>query len=208
MSAPRRPDEVTVVFGGWSATRVALDLLPGHVIGVNESALALPRCDDLVTMDRLFVENRWDAVRARRMNSWVRRQALRRVGPQAFPWLHVFDCDHGTAEFSAEPGWLNGKHSGACALNRAWQLAPRRVLLVGLDLQCGPSGEPYWHAPHCWRPGGATTPGKYQQWASELRAAALAFRDAGIEVLNCSDRTRARAFPVVAPGELGLAREE
>lgn len=46
-------DDVTIVAGGWSASKVDLTILPGKIIGVNDAWKYLPRCDVVVSMDRM-----------------------------------------------------------------------------------------------------------------------------------------------------------
>lgn len=178
---------VSVLAGGWSALGLDLARLPGRVIGVNEAAVLAPKVDIALSMDRLWVEHRWPVLQERAGSTWVRRGNNRNC---AGDWtgLVVFDCDHESTTFTEErDGYrLNGTHSGFCALNLAYRLRPRRVCLFGFDHSRGAGGRAYWHADHEWRPGGATTGGKYQAWARQYGPAAKAFAAAGIEVLNCS----------------------
>lgn len=174
-----RVDTVTVLAGGWSARRY-LDRLPGFVIGVNDAALKAPTHAAL-SMDRLWAENRWAEIQRRAIPTWLRR-APARAGEDP-DWLRIFDCDHTSTTLSDEPGTLNGTHSGFCALNLAYQMRPRRIVLVGLDMSKGPRGEAHWFPDYPWaKPGGATTSGKFAEWARQFDTAARQCRDADIAV--------------------------
>lgn len=193
---------ISVVAGGWSLIGVDLSRVPGRVIGVNEAAVAAPRIDIAISMDRLFVENRWDQLKRRAGATWIRRGTNRNCSG-VWLGLVIFDCDHQSAVFTGRNAGhaLNGPHSGFCGLNLAYRLAERddRVLLFGFDHNRGAAGRAYWHDDYPWRPGGATTGGKYQAWARQYAAAAEAFDDAGVEVINASPTSAIGVWPKVDP---------
>lgn len=193
-----RPEIVTVVGGGWSAGEIDLTRLPGLVIGVNESAV-LVRCDTGLSMDRLWTEARWDAMAASGITFHIRSLALKNK-PERPDWMRVFDCDVAGITLSETQQVLNGANSGMCGLNLAYTMKPRRIVLVGFDMQPGPNGEPYWHAPYPWASkNGATKPGHFERWIRQFDHAARQCADAGIEVLNVSDRSLITAFTRVKP---------
>jgi hypothetical protein len=193
-------DTISVLAGGWSVKGLDLTRLPGMVIGVNDAGVRAPRVDAVVTMDRLWLEWRWPDLCRTQTPTWARPAALKHIHDRP-PWLTVFECDWQSAEMSDEPGRLNGTNSGGCALNRAYQLRPRRVVLFGFDMGRSPQGESYWYPNYPWKPtGGAGS--KYAQWSRQFEPAAKAFRAAGIEVLNASPVSRIPAFRKVAPGDV------
>lgn len=194
------PDIISVVGGGWSFRDVATRPLPGLVIGVNDSAVHLDRCDIALTMDRLWAEYRAGELQRRGLRSFVRRSAMKNLSP--WPNLTVFDCDNESTEMSDVAGILNGTNSGMCALNLAYQLRPKRIFLFGFDMSRGPAGEPYWFANYPWAPAGATPNGRYAAWAKQFHPVAEACRRVGIEVLNVSPLSAVEAFRRIAPAEM------
>ena len=197
---------VSVVAGGWSFTEVDPSLVPGFLIAVNDSAVLLPRWDCAISMDRLWAEDRWAHLRERRTLCYLRRSAAQNIYHKPFPWAHIFDCDNESHELSPHDHTLNGANSGECALNLAHTMRPRELLLFGFDMQRGPGGEPYWYPPYPWRPTGATTKGRYRDWAAGLRRVAEQLQAAGTRVTNVSSRTLLDCFDVRTPAEMNMQR--
>lgn len=178
-----RAETVTVLAGGWSA-RAYLDRLPGTIIGVNDAAVFSP-CDIAVSMDRLWTEHRFPHLAEIARPAWLRRSALQNI-PRPLPdWVRPFACDNESTTFAEDPQHeeLNGTHSGFCALNLAYQMRPQRLVLVGFDMGKGPDGEAHWWPDYPWaKPGGATTAGKFAQWAGQFAGAAAQFKAVGVGV--------------------------
>ena len=177
---------ISVVAGGWSVSTVDLLRIPGTIIGVNDSAIRLPRCDLVVSMDRKWAEYRYDRLRQMRAPAYIRRSALQNIRDK-WPWLNSFECDHTSSTFSDQPGVLNGTNSGLCAFNLAWQMRPEKILLFGFDMKRGPNGEAYWYKPYPWSEKGATSSGKYAAWSKQFSRAAKQCKAAGIEVTIVGD---------------------
>lgn len=195
---------VSVVAGGYSVRGDGwiLEALPGYIIGVNDSALHLPRVDAVVSMDRLWTENRWDWLCEKRYPSWIRGAALKRILPVNYPWLNVFDCDYKSVELSSNPKILNGTNSGMCGFNLAYTMMPRVIALFGMDFCLGPNGEQHWTPPYPWKSGQSTKPPKLQQWSKQFKVIARQCRDAGIKVFNCSSRSLIEDFEKKTPAEI------
>lgn len=175
--------------------------LPGLIIGINDSALYLPRCDVAVSMDRLWTENRWDWLCGRKIESYIRVAALKSVPfTKDTSWLHPFECDYKSSEFSTKPGILNGTNSGLVGFNLAYTMMPEVIFLFGFDLRSGPNGEKYWHPDHPW--GGGTKPKKLVEWSKEFHTAAKQCRTSGIRVINCSSRSLIADFEKRKPTEV------
>lgn len=172
------PETVTILAGGYSA-RAFLDRLEGFVIGVNDAGIRA-KTDAIISMDRLWAENRWGELLALRRPTWLRRHPpLPDGGPD---WLQVFACDHTSTTLSLEPGVLNGTHSGFCALNLAFHMRPKRLILVGMDMEKGPNGEHHWFPPYPWAPNGATTSGKFKVWSDQFQTAFGQLRASGAKI--------------------------
>lgn len=197
-------ETISVLGGGWSARGYDVNRLPGEVIAVNDSMIRA-RCDYGVSMDRLWVENRWDTVARMGWHGiikvlYFRRAALPNVHVRP-TFLHPFENDHKSVEFAPRgTGRLNGTNSGACALNLAANMNPRRVLLFGFDMNRSPKNEPYWYPPYEWaKPQGNTGAGTYQAWAREFDLIAAQFKARGVEVINCSLSSAIKSFPKADP---------
>ncbi len=197
----RRVDVVSIIAGGWSASLVDMEQLPGLVIGVNESAV-LVRCDIALSMDRLWTEARWHQLEERAAPAYIRALALQNK-PERPDWLQVFENDIYQPRLSETPDTLNGGNSGFCALNLAYTLKPRRIVLIGFDMSRGPNGEPYWHDPYPWaHPKGATKPGHFKRWIAQFTPAAEQCAAAGIEVLNVTTNSALTVFKRISPKDL------
>lgn len=184
---------------------VSLAHLCGQIIGVNDAACHLPAVDIVVSMDRLWTEHRWSWLVRRAKEAWLRRSAVQNLDISqevAAGWLHVYDCDHETSEFSSVTGRLHGTNSGLCALNLAWQLRPACVYLLGFDMCRDPKGRASWHPPYPWTtPRGATSDSKYAAWSHQFEDAALRFASIGCDVWNVSPASAISAFPKMTASE-------
>lgn len=200
-------ETICIIGGGTSVRQVDLAALSGTIIGVNDSAIHAPRCDIVVSMDRLWTEYRWPNLCALRRPAWLRRSAVQNIVRwPSQPWLHVFECDHESVEFSERVDALNGTNSGLCAFNLAYVMRPKRIYLLGFDMARNKNGEAYWYPPYPWTTAaGATSGGKYAAWSRQFDAAAAKCRAAGIAVFNCSLHSAIDAFPKLDPRQ--LARE-
>jgi hypothetical protein len=195
---------VSVVAGGWSVRGDQWNLkrLPGHIIGVNDAALHLPKVDTVVSMDRLWTENRWDWLEGKQLPSWIRDAALKRVPTRGLSWLRVFVCDHKSTELSNESYVLNGTSSGMCGFNLAYKMVPEVIYMFGFDMRPGPNGEQHWYPPYPWKSGHSTKPPTLKRWAEEFHTAARQCREAGIRVFNCSSRSLITDFKRCLPSEV------
>lgn len=188
-----RHEVISIVGGGWSVRDIDLDRIPGAIVAVNDSAMYLPRCDFIVSMDRMWTENRWPRLREMRRNTHLRRSAMQNILGQKWPWLSVFECDHESMEFTDQAGVLNGTNSGMCAFNLAYQLRPKTIVLFGFDMCRNAKGEAYWYEPYPWAPGKTTT-GKYAKWSAQFEAAKRSCARANIEVFNASPTSAIKTF--------------
>lgn len=205
---------ITVVGGGWSALHLRLAKLRRPIIAVNDAACFLPiYADIVVSMDRLWTESRWKWLARREGPTWIRASALQNIplpelekAQNINRWLTRFACDNESSmmierdEYSQAS--LNGTNSGMCAVNLAYQMRPDKVYLVGFDMNRSPQGRPYWHAPYPWtHHAGATSNGKYADWATQFETIAAQFRAAGIRVFNVSETSAITAFKKIKPAE-------
>jgi len=144
-------NHMSVVGGGWSVKKVDLNKLPGKIVAINDAAIHLPRCDYVVTMDRLWTEYRWNEIKKLDKPTWVRRSALKKVWEgdgELWKNLTPFENDNGkSGRFSENPVELNGNNSGACGLNLVYHLKPDHVWVFGLDMS-RKGKDVYWYPPY------------------------------------------------------------
>lgn len=182
--------QITVLAGGWSASKVDLRKLPGTVIAVNDAAYYAPKWDICVSMDRIWAENRIEVLRRQMKPIWLRRSTIRNFPMRNLSDMRpimLFECDHTSTTLAeapapGEPRHLNGTHSGFCALNLAYQMRPRQVFLVGFDMALGPKGERHWFPDYPWKNGGGSGARRLAEWASQFQTAADQFLAAQISV--------------------------
>lgn len=179
-------DKVCIIGGGYSAAKYNVDSrrLPGYVIGVNDAAIygSVSAC---CSMDRLWMEARWQRLLDRPLPTWTRMATLKQKYQWPTPeWMTIVNCDYKSAVMSDEPGTLNGTNSGLFAVNLAYQLHPGVLELYGLDGSLGPHGEKHWYRDYSWRKptDKGTAPSTYNKWERDLSNAIKQCRAAGIDV--------------------------
>lgn len=180
--------EFSIIAGGPSARNIDLAALPGLIICVNDAAMHAPKCDIIVSMDRNWLENRWDALEFLEIPTYARLSALRnKLDSLCRPWLRPFECRHELATFGDYACTLNGPHSGHCALNLAFVYRPQRINLVGFDMARGPNGETHWWPAYSWAKPVAPTPNRpHDHWRGALQEGIRQCEAVGIEVVRYS----------------------
>jgi len=214
-------DIISIIGGGWSFGLVDQAKLPGKIIAINGAAQHLKRVDEIVTMDRLFIEWIWDGLKQHHADPsrlllpvYARNHAVKRlpraevIAAERQNWMHVFTNNNkGGVPMSEVPGILNGSHSGACGLNRVYQARPSQLYLFGFDMCLSKSGEAYFYPPYPWLKNKAGAgASRLRLWASEFEQCARQFAKAGIEVLNVSEHSAITAFKKISPKKLGVAK--
>jgi hypothetical protein len=125
-------ENIIVLAGGESVKNFDyknIDKYGCYVIGVNDAFRYAP-VNSVVSMDRLFLENRWDELSKLENKAVFLRYNAYKVNkkPETFHGLHLFECQHDIDRFSrAGITILHGRSSGHCALNLAYSLRPRNV---------------------------------------------------------------------------------
>lgn len=188
-------ETVAVFGGGWSVRGVDLNRIPAkEIIGVNDAAFYLPGVTAIVSMDRLWTENRWSQLCDMAKPTWIRKSALKNIKERP-DWLHPFENANNCNAMSEHFGDLNGNNSGFCALNLAYLMKPKLIRLYGFDMNRGPDGVAYFYPPYPWaKPRGGTGDTRYAEWAAGFDVAALACANARIEVINMSKTSAITSF--------------
>lgn len=186
-------EQITVLAGGYSASSYDLATLPGIVIAVNDSAYYSPRWDVAVSMDRLWAENRFEWLQRQHKPVYLRASTIKNFSIADHPRFISYECDHTTALFSDDEYMLNGRHSGAIALNLAYLMRPKKLWIVGMDLKLGPRGERHWHPDYPWKAGGGSKSGTLLEWSREREQQLIQLRSAGIDVTVCDEVKKPRS---------------
>lgn len=126
--------DIIIIAGGPSVSTMPCHELEnyGHVIGVNESAYLLP-CHEALSMDRLWMEARYKFLKEKKVRTHFRMCAWRHDAAE-WPELSLFVGDVNANCLNENTGFLNGKNSGQCAINLAYQRRPDRIFLFGFDM--------------------------------------------------------------------------
>jgi hypothetical protein len=160
----KNSNTIMVVAGGWSVSQLKnRDKLidDACVIGVNDSCLRMP-CDYGVTMDRKWLENRFEELKRNGVQTYFRKCTARNVAPQLPQFVPYWgNVDRG--QMTEEQGQLWGDNSGKVALNLAFQLKPKRIFMLGFDMKAGPEGDMHWYKPYEWGHGSGAK--KLAGWA-------------------------------------------
>jgi hypothetical protein len=196
---------VSVVAGGYSVREIDLAKIPGYIIAVNDAALYLPRCDAIVSMDRLWTENRMKWLLANMDGKTVHLRE--KTVPQeliAQPNVTLYKCNNTIVHFGPTPSHMNGTNSGYIALNLAYILWPHELNLFGFDMCRGPNNEAHWYPDYPWNTK-ASSSGKLGEWSRQFDVIAEQFTRKKIAVKNVSSRSRIKQFSIVRPSEMGVA---
>jgi hypothetical protein len=84
-----------------------------------------------------------------------------------------------------------GGNSGYQALNLVYHFGVSRVLLIGYDMQ-KTGNRSHWHGDH---PAGLHRSSPYSEWVRRFKRLAADLKQAGVEVINCSEHTALPYFP-------------
>lgn len=185
---------VACVASGPSLTQADVDQLRGRckVIVVNDNYRLAPWADLLYAADEKWWDHHhgvpefagikvtWSVPAAKRWN-------LKRVPGVRQPGL------------SCDPARLHlGGNSGYQAINLAWLMGARRIVLLGYDMQAAP-GKTHWFGDH---PKPLQNNGTFKRWIANMATIRPTLH--GVEVINCSRATALECFP---RADLDLALE-
>jgi hypothetical protein len=196
---------ISVVAGGWSVNEVALDAIPGYIIGVNDSAYRLPRVDAVITMDRKWAENRREFILSCGLPVYLRNVATRLPELRNAPNVSLYQNNNHTVSFGPTPFYLNGTSSATVALNLAYCMWPEKLYLFGFDMCRGPNDEAHWHPDYPWNLK-STKQGKLAEWAKEFASIYESFKRKKIEVFNVSTLSRITVWKRYHPRELNMEK--
>lgn len=167
-------------------------------VGVNDAAYYM-RTTYAVTMDRVWLENRYELVNLT-SNIWYRECIAKNLKPG--PRHIAFKNNNRPGAMSDDPLTLNGQDSATCALNFAYHFDEvKTIYLIGYDMQRGPNDEAHWWDDYPWNRLGPKPARMADEWAPGFGAAAEQFKAKGVEVFNVNSRSLITAFPIISYDE-------
>lgn len=158
-----------------------------HAIGINDAYRIAPWVDALYACDPEWWHVHIKAVRDTNIVSLYCQdeETCDRYGLWWTPGKHK-------AGLSTAASCIHyGRHSGFQALNVAFHLGARRIMLLGYDCRTH-NGMTHWFGDH---PGVLHQKSSYDGWAAAYADAVPMLRAAGVEVFNCTPNSAITAFP-------------
>jgi hypothetical protein len=186
----QRAGAVVVIGGGPSLTSAQVEACRGRarVVAVKEAARLAPWADVLYFCDEFwFRENREDVDNFKGQVATLRNEKLRDEIPGLASYRH--DGLEGLCE--AADGLRVGHNSGYQAINLAFHMGAKRILLLGLDMKKAASGAQHWFQ----RKRPAPPIALYEEHLLPMFQTLVApLARHGVEVLNCSPDSAIACF--------------
>ena len=192
--------DVIIIGGGASVKKCEPEKLHryGTVIGVNDSGIRV-KCDHIVSMDRLWMEHNYKECELLYIQTWFRKCAWKKhMKEEDWYKLNLFDWKK-DEEMSEETSFFNGDNSGACALNLAYHMRPKRIFLFGFDMNNKLAKDYYWYKPYEWvDENKGRSFNKLREWTKAFDKKKKQFDNAGISVFNVSEKSAIQAFEKIS----------
>lgn len=195
-------DTIILVAGGPSILSYRLGGIAayGRVIGINDAFLKIDDCHVGITMDRLWMEARIDAVGRNGKRFYARYAATKFIKDKVRDTANIteFHCDE-TPKLATARRCVhyNGTSSGMVGLQYAVRENPKRIFMLGYDMQDA-AARAHWYDAYAWAPQGATKAGRYKKWCDDFAQLARDIeRREKVAVYNVNHRTALTCFPVI-----------
>jgi len=88
------------------------------------------------------------------------------------------------------PKLKTGQNGGYQAINLAYLMGYKRIILLGYDMQLT-KGKSHWHKDH---PGNNPKEKQFKDWIGNYNGLALLLKKEGVEVINCTRSTALECF--------------
>lgn len=180
---------------GPSLTQEDCDYLRGkvHAIAINDAHRLAPWAEILYSSDR----NWWPHYKGVPSFAGVKYGIGSSVGKNnkfaGYPDIKVLR-NTGYEGLERDPSGLrNGSNSGFAAINLAVHFGASRILLLGYNMSY-PAGKAHFFGNH---PSGLSqSEARYPSFRKRFDSIVEPLKSLGIEVINCTEQTSLRAFPV------------
>lgn len=178
----KRAGAVVVIAGGPSLTPAQVDLCRGRarVIAVKEAARLAPWAETLYFCDEYWFNEHKDEVKKFKGTvATLDHPALKAQVPN----LVSYRNDGGSGLCEQPDGLRTGSNSGYQAINLAFHMGAKWILLLGLDMKKSPAGRQHWHD----RTRPAPPIALYQEvMLPKFATLVEPLARHGVEVVNCS----------------------
>ncbi len=183
------PQSWFIIASGPSLTREDVESLKGQrVLVINDNYLLAPWSAVLYACDGHWWD--WHADRPELKAFKGRKITQDEDAAKRYGLEHIRGVDE--PGLSSDPACIHmGSNSGIQAINLAYHLGARRVVLLGFDMQAT-GGKTHWHGKHPGEDGG------YSPWHKWLWRYQLVADDAkrmGFEIINATRETALTCFP-------------
>lgn len=182
---------LVIIASGPSLTRADVARVEGadvDIMGINLAYTICKRLDYLYACDATFWVKHHLAVKDLPCKKYRLEKTLSRINYPGVEWLE----NDGTIGLSHEyPKIRTGQNSGYQALNLAYLLGYKKVILLGYDMQYGAKGKIHWHEDHDTK---NPPESLLEKWVKNFEALAPLLEYAGVEVLNATKRTALTCF--------------
>jgi hypothetical protein len=188
-------DEECFILGGGPSLPVnKIDRLFGHnVIVVNNSYRLALWADAL-----FFGDNRWLNQHGQDLDKFKGLIVTTAPEHRDTPKIHVIYRRNRPPGISEDPLWIAwNRSSGACAINLAYLMGARRIVLLGFDMKAI-NGARNFHDDYSK----AMREPPYQAFLSVFPAIAADCKRLGVEVINATPGSAINCWPIVDPEDV------
>jgi hypothetical protein len=158
------------------------------VIALNDNYLLAPWADVLYACDGHWWD--WHAERPelRAFKGRKITQDIDSAEKYGLEYIRSVDADG----LSRDPSCIHkGSNSGIQAINLAYHLGARRIVLLGFDMQAT-GGKTHWHGKH---PGEGADYAPWRKWLWRYQLVADDAERMGLEIINATRETALKCFP-------------
>jgi hypothetical protein len=157
-------------------------------IAINDNYLLAPWADVLYACDVCWWD--WHAEGLKSFKGRKITQDKEAAEKYGLEYIRSVDADG----LSRDPSCIHkGSNSGIQAINLAYHLGARRIVLLGFDMQAT-GGKTHWHGKH---PGESADYGPWHKWLWRYQLVADDAKRMGLEIVNASRETALTCFPRV-----------
>ena len=183
-----------IVAGGPSLTGFDFSRLDGrNVIAINSSVYSVPNAPFL-----FFGDDRWGYDHKDRLSSFTGEIVTTSTGAGISRARRMKKIVPPPALMDRPDALVMRRTSLQAAMNLAFHLGAKKLVLLGADMQRALDGRTHHHAPHRW----PQVEGCWDVQMEELRGLASELARRGVEVINTSLASRIEWWPKQDIGEL------
>lgn len=190
--SPRKRDVAVIIAGGPSLTREDVEKAEQadvDIIGINNAYQICNRMEIHYACDSKWWRAHWDKI-----PEGPARFSLKKNDKDAgIPGVYQLQMGERRGLSDKWPVICWGGNSGYQAINLAYLLGYKKVILLGYDMQ-GKNGRAHWHPDHKFS--GSTNPsqGTFTNWKKDFNVLGSKVQKVGMQVINVTRSTALDAF--------------